>query len=240
MPESAETEADFGEQPPTNVARVPVLVLIDTSSSMNRKTKDETGDKRPKIEQLNDGLETFRQEIKGDFKAERAVDVSVLTFGGDVTVEDSFTEIDDWQPPTLTASGSTPMCEALVRGANHLKDYRDQLRDDDYTLKKALVWVLTDGKPTDDSGSEWDKAQSVVERGTEDGELLFYGVGIGDRADLDTLDDLAAAAPDDSKTHVFQLESGMFQEFFRIVSESAQAQSEGADADDASDTVSQQ
>jgi len=240
MSENQNAQAEFANQPPTNVARVPTLLLLDTSHSMNQQTKDEDGNKRKKIDQLNDGLQLFKQEIDDDFKAERAVDVSLVTFGGDVSVEHEFSEIGDWQPPNLSASGGTPLCEALVKGANHLRDYRNHLRDDNVPLKKALVWVLTDGRPTDDSGSLWDKAQTVVEDGTEDGELLFYGVGIGDGADTSKLYDLASAAPDESKVNVFQLESGMFKEFFRIVSESAQAQSEGGDADDADDNLSQQ
>lgn len=240
MSENQNAQAEFANQPPTNVARVPTLLLLDTSHSMNQQTKDEDGNKRKKIDQLNDGLQLFKQEIDDDFKAERAVDVSLVTFGGDVSVEHEFSEIGDWQPPNLSASGGTPLCEALVKGANHLRDYRNHLRDDNVPLKKALVWVLTDGRPTDDGGSLWDKAQTVVEDGTEDGELLFYGVGIGDGADTSKLDNLASAAPDESKVNVFQLESGMFKEFFRIVSESAQAQSEGGDADDADDNLSQQ
>jgi uncharacterized protein YegL len=235
-----QAQSEFGEQPPTNVARVPTLLLLDVSGSMSQKTTDENGTKRLKIEQLNDGLQLFKKEIAGDFKAERAVDISVVPFGGDVSVEQPFTEISDWQPPQLSAGGGTPMCEALVKGATHLRDYRNHLRDNNVPLKKALVWVLTDGRPTDDSGQRWDKAQAVVEDGTDDGELLFYGVGIGDDARTDTLDDLASAAPDDSKVKVFQLEEGMFQEFFRIVSESAQSQSEGGDSDDADDNISQE
>jgi uncharacterized protein YegL len=240
MTENQDADAEFAEQPPTNVAHVPTLLLLDTSHSMTHETADEEGTERRKIDQLNDGLELFKQEVEEDFKTERAVDISLVTFGGDVSVEQEFSEIDDWQPPTLSAGGGTPLCEALVKGANHLRDYRNQLRDDKVPLKKALVWVLTDGRPTDDQGSLWDKAQTVVEDGTENGELLFYGVGIGDEADTDRLDDLASAAPDESKVNTFKLESGMFREFFRIVSESAQAQSQGGDAENADETLTQQ
>ncbi|WP_246986884.1 vWA domain-containing protein [Halorientalis marina] len=240
MSENQDSQAEFADQPPTNVARVPTLLLLDTSRSMDQKTKDEDGNRRPKIDQLNEGLKLFKQEIDDDFKAERAVDISLVTFGGDVSVEQEFSEIEDWQPPNLSASGGTPLCEALVKGANHLRDHRNDLRDDKVPLKKALVWVLTDGRPTDDRGSKWDKAQTVVEDGTEDGELLFYAVGIGEEANMSKLEDLASAAPDESKVNTFQLESGMFKEFFRIVSESAQAQSEGGDAEEADDNLTQQ
>jgi len=240
MSNSQESQTDFGEQQPTNVAHVPTLLLLDTSHSMNKRSEDSEGNRQARIDHLNEGLDLFKREIAGDFKTERAVDISLVTFGGDVSIEQEFTEIEDWQPSNLDASGNTPLCEALVKGSNHLEDYRNHLRDNNVPLKKALVWILTDGRPTDDSGSMWDKAQTVVEDGTENGELLFYSVGIGDDADMSRLEDLASAAPDESKTHVFQLEEGMFQEFFEIVSESAQAQSEGGDADDASNNLSQE
>jgi len=69
MSENQNAQAEFANQPPTNVARVPTLLLLDTSHSMNQQTKDEDGNKRKKIDQLNDGLQLFKQEIGYDFNA---------------------------------------------------------------------------------------------------------------------------------------------------------------------------
>jgi hypothetical protein len=98
-----DADAEFAEQPPTNVVHVPTRLLLDTSHSMTHETADEDGTERRQIDQLNDGLELFKQEVEDGFKTERAVDISLVTFGGDVSVGQEFSEIDDWQPPTLSA-----------------------------------------------------------------------------------------------------------------------------------------
>jgi uncharacterized protein YegL len=237
--EEGETEGIGGVRP-KNISRVPTLLLLDTSHSMSLDATDEDGNTRDRINIVNEGLELFKQEIGEDYKTEKAVDISLVTFGGDVSTEQEFVEIADWSPEELNASGGTPLCEAMVRGANHLEDFRHQLEDNRVPKKKALVWLLTDGEPTDEN-QYWDEAQKVVKDGTESGDVLFYGVGIGEEANTDKLEELFSAAPDQSKVDVFPLKDGMFKEFFRIVSESVQTHSEeGTDSADENGPTEQQ
>lgn len=222
------------------VARVPNLFLLDTSWSMTEESRDENGDKREKIELLNEGLELFKQEIGNDFQAEAGVDVSLVTFGGDVSIEQEFTPIKQWDPQSLSATGSTPMCEAIVRGANHLEDYKDAVEEQGLSRKRALVWVLTDGRPDNKGSQEWDQAQSVLSDGTAGDHFFFYAVGIGDGADMDTLENLISAAEDESDAQAFRLSEGNFREFFRIASKSATTQSKGGESENAESLMAQQ
>lgn len=235
-PQTEEENDDFGGQPMTNAARIPTVVLLDISGSMSGKP----------IKQLNKAIKQYKDEIGEDYKTEKAVDISIVTFGdGDATIEQSFAEISDWQPTELSAGGNTPMCEALIKGVNHMEEYRNKLNDNNTPTKKGLVWVLTDGKPTDDNKSwknsntdtYWDKAKSLVKQGTDKGDLLFYFVGIGPKADMDKLEELANAAPDadrfeGERAQTLELDEGMFQEFFQVLSESQRAQERGDDNTD--------
>ncbi|QLH83768.1 vWA domain-containing protein [Halosimplex pelagicum] len=206
--------------------RVPNLFLLDTSYSMTGETTDIEGEEKAKIKQVNDGLEIFTEEISDDNKAEISIDVSIVTFGDDVTVEQEFQPINDaWidgdGPPELNAVGTTPMNQAIVEGLQHLEEYKDAVDDQNLPRKRALVWLLTDGEPDYGPGSqEWDKAQSLIEKGTDEDRLFFYAVGIGDDADIGTLEELVSPA-DESDVAAFQLEENMFKEFFRIASKSA-------------------
>ncbi len=223
------------------VARVPNLFLLDTSYSMTEETRNEDGEKKEKIQQLNEGLELFKQEIGNDFQAEAGVDVSLVTFGGDVSIEQEFTPIKQWDPQTLSANGTTPMCEAIVRGANHLEDHKDAVEDQGLSRKRALVWLLTDGRPDNTQGSQdWDQAQSVLRDGTAGDHFFFYAVGIGDEADMNTLEDLISATEDEGDSQAFTLSEGNFKEFFRIASKSATTQSKGGESENAESLMAQQ
>lgn len=220
-------------------ARVPNLFLIDTSGSMTGKTKDKDGNKQKKIEQVNEGLKLFKEEIKNHFDAYEGVDVSIVSFGSDVEIKQEFRSIKDWTPPQLDASGTTPMCEAIVEGAYHLEDYKDAVDDQGLSRERALVWLLTDGRPDNRAGSqEWNNAQDTIERGTDENHFLMFAGAIGDEADKGTLEDLVSVA-DDSDASAFALDDDAFKEYFRIASESATTQSEEGETN-TSDLMSQQ
>jgi len=240
---SESENSNVGGEPATHMDTVPVLLLADTSWSMSNETKDKNGNTREKIKQLEEGLETFKKEIESDYTTQQAVEVALVTFGGDVETKQEFVNIQDWQPPQLDASGNTPLCEALVRGAHVVKDHRDALREDNTPLKKALVWVFTDGEATDED-QHLDTAKEVIEKGTEkgkdSGDMLFYLAGVGDEADIDFLNDLGSAASIENRAKVFEIGGkGMFDELFQAVSESAEYHS-NTGADEAGEGVNQQ
>lgn len=247
---------DFGlaelEANEKTIARVPNLFLLDSSWSMSEETKDLNGNTKQAIEQVNEGMELFTEEIGSERKAKWGVDVSVVSFGGDVSVEQDFKPIQDaWmegsEPPELAADGTTPMNKAIVKGLQNLQTYKDAVDKQGLSRKRALVWLLTDGQPDNGPGTkQWDKAQSLIEQGTEEDRLFFYAVGIGDEADMDTLDELVSAADDEQDVAAFKLDENMFKEFFRVASNSASGsvtgESESAEdaLEDDSDAISQQ
>lgn len=219
--------------------RVPNLFLLDTSGSMRKKTKDSQGQKRRKIDQLNDGLEFFNEEIGEDFEAREGVDISLVTFGGGVSVKEDFQPVkESWVegsgPPTLNAGGQTPMCRAIIEGLHNMEDYKDKVDNEGLARHRALVWLLTDGRPDNDSGSKWDKAKRNIEKGAANDAFFFFAVGIGDEADMGTLRDLVSGVDDDDKA-VFNLDEGQFKEFFVRASESARKQSKGKGGNTAQD-----
>src|SRR5436309_3377381 len=85
--------------------RCACLLLLDTSGSMGGAP----------IRELNAGLQALREELSQDSLAMKRVEIAVVTFGP-VKVESEFQTVDVWQPPHLTASGATPMGEAITRG----------------------------------------------------------------------------------------------------------------------------
>ncbi len=157
--------------------RTPCVLLLDTSYSMAGEP----------ILELNEGLKVFKQELMADPLARRRVEVSVLTFGGQVNLVQDFVTADRLNPPTLQASGGTPMGEAIDRALD-----RVAMRKTQYAkagIPKTLPWVflITDGAPTDD----WQRAAERVHRNSEAGDTAFFAVGV-QGADMHTLGQIAA------------------------------------------------
>ena len=86
--------------------RCPCVLLVDTSGSMQGAP----------INSLNQGLAVFASELMQDRLAQKRVEVAVVTFGEEVSLVQDFCSPAAFIPPTLQASGRTPMGEAVVRG----------------------------------------------------------------------------------------------------------------------------
>lgn len=211
--------------PASLLSRVPVLFILDTSGGMRRQIKTLDGYTRRKVQLLNEGLEQFTQEIRDQFEAYEAVDISLVTFGGDVELKQEFTPIKDWTPPQLDASGSTPMCEAIIKGISHFDGYRTAVDDQGLSRKRVLVWLLIDGRPNQtDSSEEWEYAQDAIEQGTEMAALDILFIGFG--TPTDTFQDLIAGA-DEDRVAMEKFEDGQYKEVFKLVAERTKKNANG-------------
>jgi len=222
-------ESEFHEPDDPTVKRTPTLLLLDTSPSMKRSTTDHEGNTRPKIEQLNDGLEYFKDEVEDLEHAKARVDVGVVTFGDGVSVKTDFKPIEDWTPDRHDADGSTPMGEAIERGIKLVEEQKDQYKNNAIPYRRPLIWLLTDGAPTDMSEGDdmWGHVQDLLDRGTDEKHFVFYAMGIGGEADMNTLESLVSV----TETEAIKLDEGMFQEFFDFISEVSEQHSQPGEED---------
>jgi uncharacterized protein YegL len=60
------------------------------------------------IDELNQGLILFRDELAADSLATKRVEVAIVTFGP-VKIELDFVGAQSFQPPQLSVAGDTPM-----------------------------------------------------------------------------------------------------------------------------------
>lgn len=227
----------------TEFSRVPNLFILDTSSSMSGN----------RIDKLNQGLDLFVEEVVGDKEAEWSIDVSIVTFGGNVEIEQDFKPIDKaWidsngkpDTPNLKASGTTPMAEAIVEGIEHLEEYKDAVDKTGTGRKRALVWLLTDGEPDMDQSpgtDDWNTAQDLIEHGTmetenENPHMFFFSAAVSEDANKDTLDELVSVGNEDL-VHSFNLKENMFKELFEVASDSAKDSATGEKGQTKEDVLS--
>ena len=85
------SDVEFVENPEQ---RCPVLLLLDTSYSMNGAP----------IAELNGGLNTLRQELLNDPMASKRVELAMISFGP-VEIRSDFVTVDQFYPEELEVGG---------------------------------------------------------------------------------------------------------------------------------------
>ena len=188
--------------------RCPVVLVLDNSGSMGGQP----------IQQLNEGLQLFRDELFADSLASKRVDVAIISFGP-VRVETDFTSIQNFFAPTLTAAADTPMGAAIERALDLLSERKRTYAHAGIKYYRPWVFLITDGGPTDSI----DRATQLVHEGEAKKSFMFYAVGV-ENANMDVLRKIAFREP-------LKLKGLQFRELFQWLSASLSSVSKSQPTD---------
>lgn len=156
--------------------RTALVLLLDVSGSMSGKP----------INELNAGIGKFETELKSNNVAVNRVELAIVTFGGTVNVEQDFISPDQFNAPTLSTCGGTPMGEAIERGLGLLDKRCKLYRSQGIEYYRPWFWLITDGEPNDD----WEQPAKRLRRRDANNKLSAFIVGV-EGADMDTLAQIA-------------------------------------------------
>lgn len=152
------------------IRRLPVYLLIDCSASM-------VGDA---ITAVDMGLRQLLADLWSNPQAMDTVWLSLITFASTAEQIVPLTEISEFDPVPLSAGGATALGEAIALLSESMerevrKTARDQKGD-----WKPLVFVLTDGEPTD----QWEEP---VDDFRKENRATVIACGAGPEVNSDTL-----------------------------------------------------
>lgn len=198
---------EFAENPEP---RVPCVLIVDTSSSMQGV----------RIDELNKGLEFYKQELLADPLASKRVEVAVVTFGGRVTRLIDFVTAANFQPPKLVPIGGTPMGEAIGTAIDMIDQRKASYREHGIAYYRPWAFLITDGEPND----HWKPIISRVKEGEKKKSFCFFAVGV-EGANMQILEEICVRKP-------LWLQGMKFRELFSWLSNSQQAVSRSTPGDE--------
>lgn len=153
-----------------------MVLLIDTSSSMAGN----------KIDQLNNGLAVFKQELMKDNLARLRVEIAIVTFGLDsVQMRQDFITADQWIPQKYTTGYLTPMGEAINYALDIIDDRKETYKDNDIRYYRPWTFLITDGYPTDQD-IVWNNAVQRITTAFKNEKIQPFSVGV-ENANMDKL-----------------------------------------------------
>jgi uncharacterized protein YegL len=185
--------------------RLPIYFLIDVSESMIGEP----------LQLVEEGMAAIIKELKTDPHAIETAWISVIVFAGKAKTLVPLQEIIHFYPPKFPVGGGT----SLSRGLGHLMfEMRQNIVKTTYEQKgdwKPIVFLFTDGVPTDDTRAAIAEWKQNWQRTTN-----LVAVSFGDDADVHALSELTENVLRFKNTDI-----GAYKKFFKWVTDSIRTSS---------------
>ena len=120
--------------------RLPVYLLLDCSGSMYGEP----------IEAVKNGVQVLVSTLRQDPYALETAYLSIITFDSNAQQVAPLTELSAFQQPNIQANGCTALGEALSLLAQRVDQEVTKTTLNQKGDWKPLVFIMTDGEPTDD------------------------------------------------------------------------------------------
>jgi uncharacterized protein YegL len=188
--------------------RLPVYLLLDTSGSMHGEA----------IEAVKNGVQLLLSTLRQDPYALETAYLSIISFDSSAKQLVPLTELAVFQAPDLQATGTTQLGEGLALLARKIEQEVAKTTMDTKGDWKPLIFIMTDGAPTDD----WQKGLTQLKQ-VKTG--MIVACAAGHNADTGILKQITEVVVELATT-----DSNAIRAFFKWVSASVSTGSQKVDA----------
>lgn len=194
---------DFSSEVAENYEQKCLCVLVlDVSGSMYGSP----------IQELNQGLQAFYEEISNDMTTSQRLEVAIITFNHVVDTIQSPALIENFTMPELTASGTTATVNAVRDAIELLSARKAWYKTTNQTYYRPWIILMTDGEPDDDQ--DVDSLSQQIKQDMTNKSYMFLPIGVGKDANMEILAKMQGGIPP------MKLQGTKFSSFFKWLSAS--------------------
>ncbi|GHV72610.1 tellurium resistance protein TerY [Bacteroidia bacterium] len=188
--------------------RLPVYLVLDTSGSMSGEP----------IAAVETGVQTLVSALRQDPYALETAYLSIITFDSSANQIVPLTELTAFQIPSISATGLTSLGDALKLLANKIDTEVAKTTAEVKGDWKPLVFIMTDGGPTDD----WKKGLAEFQKRKTG---MVVACAAGQSADTNVLKQITECV-----VQLDTADSSTIKAFFKWVSSSISTGSQKVDS----------
>ena len=180
--------------------RLPIYFLIDVSESMVGEP----------IKHVQVGMEAIIKELRTDPHALETVYLSIIAFAGRAKKLSSMEELYNFYPPRLPIGGGTGLGNAMSFLMNDIDSSIVKTTAEHKGDWKPIVFLFTDGAPTDNTDIPFTRWNDKYRRGTN-----LIAISIGENMDTSVLSKIT-----DNVLQLKDTDEVSFKSFFKWVTAS--------------------
>ena len=185
--------------------RLPIYFLVDVSESMVGEP----------IQQVQEGMRMIVQELRTDPYALETAFVSIIAFAGKTQILSPLTELYKFYPPVFPIGGGTSLGKAMETLMSDMDNSLVKTTEEQKGDWKPIVFLFTDGTPTDNPSSAFAKWNAKYRR-----KANLIAISIGDNVNTNLLGQIT-----DNVLRLNETDENSFKAFFKWVTTSIKATS---------------
>ncbi len=217
-------------------ARIPVVLCIDTSTSMNKvldpSTVKLTGEKEffdgkwwdvavagdTLITEMSKGVNKFYDAIKDDEQASASCEIAIVSFSDRAKVISNFSSIEKKPVFNIEVQGdSTQMGAGIELALDLVQKRKNEYNKNAIEYYQPWLVLFTDGNPTDSI----QRAQQRIQELEDNQKLTVFAIAIDDQVNLSILGSLSKRLP-------ISMKNDKFGDFFEWLGKSVSVVSKSA------------
>lgn len=188
-------------------------LVLDVSGSMDGEP----------IRQLNEGIQSFYQDIQTDSTTANRLEVAVVEFSDIVKTLVDPSLAANFIMPTLTTKGTTNLVGGVREGIKIVRDRKAWYKQTGQPYYRPWVILVTDALP--DEGQDISSLTQEIRDGMSKKDFFFFALGV-QGADMNMLNNIS-----DPSMPPAALQGLRFSEFFKWLSASMTMVTNSKDGD---------